>query len=109
MPQLLRRWYVSDVVSSAVRIRALLEWGLPAISARPATQDLQVLLTEFSHTCSMEISRPPDTSYNDLDTYNDTYRKCMDPNGSDLPGDYPLRPSSIATRPAVVTAYRGLR
>ena len=62
------------------------------------TQDLQVLLTEFSHTCSMEISRPPDTSYNDLDTYNDTYRKCMDPNGSDLPGDYPLRPSSIATR-----------
>ena len=52
--------------------------------------------TEFSHTCSMEVSGP----INDLDTYDDTYRNCMDPNGSDLPGDYPPPPPSPPAPPS---------
>ena len=50
--------------------------------------------TELSQDCSMVVSRF-------LEDQNPTkYAECQDPSGSDLPGDYPLRPPSAPAPPS---------
>ena len=52
--------------------------------------------TEFSQDCSMVVSRFLESSKRG----STKYAECQDPSGSDLPGDYPLRPPSAPAPPS---------